>query len=597
MRCVDLGVSWLQIFSRRTPYSHFLSGPVLPMKSWLHMLLCTSLPMLFVAGAGLPAQPPERTQARSMVMTQYGIVATSQAVASQAGAAILARGGSAVDAAIAANAALGVIEPMMSGVGGDLFAIVYDAKTKRLYGLNASGWAPKGMTIASMKAKGLSAVPASGIDSVTVPGAVAGWDALRRRFGRLSMAEDLAPAATLAQQGIVVTETDAENWAWSGMQFAASPGFARVYLPGGKVPVAGQLFRNPELAATLRRIGAEGRDGFYRGPVAEAILKLSRDLHGTMQADDLTDFQPEWVDPVSTTYHGWTVWEMPPNGQGIAALAMLNIMEHFPVAEWGHNSQKALHVEIEAKKLAYADLQHYIGDPRATHIPVEELISKQLAAKRAALITDHAQCTVLPSDLSQQLARLSSETTYLAVVDREGNEVSLIQSNSANFGSGLVPPGTGFVLQNRAGGFTLAPGHPNTLRPRTRPLHTIIPGFMQKGDERIAFGIMGGFNQAQAHAQFVSNIADFHMNIQAALESARFTMPAFSGCKVLMEDGIAPDVIAGLRKQGHEITAQLRYSQSMGRGNAVEHNDATGVNFGATDPRADGEAIPEQMPF
>ena len=567
------------------------------MKSWLLMLLCTSLPILFVAGAGLPAQPPERTQARSMTMTQYGIVATSQAVASQAGAAILARGGSAVDAAIAANAALGVIEPMMNGVGGDLFAIVYDAKTKKLYGMNASGWAPKGMTIASMKAKGFSAVPASGIDSVTVPGAVAGWDALRRRFGKLSMAEDLAPAAALAQQGIVVIETDAENWAWSGTQFAASPGFAQVYLPGGKVPMAGQLFRNPELAATLRRIGADGRDGFYRGPVAEAILKLSRDLHGTMQADDLTDFQPEWVDPVSTTYHGWRVWEMPPNGQGIAALAMLNIMERFPVAEWGHNSQKALHVEIEAKKLAYADLQHYIGDPRATHIPVEELISKQLAARRAALITDHAQCNVLPSDLSRQLARLSSETTYLAVVDREGNEVSLIQSNSANFGSGLVPPGTGFVLQNRAGGFTLQPGHPNTLRPHTRPLHTIIPGFMQKGDERIAFGIMGGFNQAQAHAQFVSNIADFHMNIQVALESARFTMPAFSGCKVLMEDGIAPDVIAGLRKQGHEITVQLRYSQSMGRGNAVEHNDATGVNFGATDPRADGEAIPEQMPF
>ncbi|MDE3148141.1 MAG: gamma-glutamyltransferase family protein [Acidobacteriota bacterium] len=553
--------------------------------------------MLCLAFVSLPAQPPERTQARSMVMTQYGIVATSQAVASQAGAAILARGGSAVDAAIAANAALGVIEPMMSGVGGDLFAIVYDAKTKRLYGLNASGWAPKGMTIASLKAKGLDTIPASGIDSVTVPGAVAGWDALRRRFGRLSTAEDLAPAAALAQQGIVVTETDARNWAWSGMQFAASTGFARVYLPGGKAPEAGQLFRNPELAATLRRIGAEGRDGFYRGPVAEAILKLSRELHGTMQADDLTEFQPEWVDPVSTTYHGWRVWEMPPNGQGIAALAMLNIMERFPIAEWGHNSQKALHVEIEAKKLAYADLQHYIGDPRATHIPVEVLISKQLAAKRAALITDQAQCNVLPSDLSRQLARLSSETTYLAVVDSEGNEVSLIQSNSANFGSGLVPPGTGFVLQNRAGGFTLQPGRPNTLRPRTRPLHTIIPGFMQKGDERIAFGIMGGFNQAQAHAQFVSNIADFHMYIQAALESARFTMPAFSGCKVLMEDGMAPDVIAGLRKQGHEITVQLRYSQSMGRGNAVEHNDATGVNFGATDPRADGEAIPEQMPF
>jgi gamma-glutamyltranspeptidase/glutathione hydrolase len=541
---------------------------------------------------------PGREQSRSMVMTQYGIVATSQAVASQAGAAILARGGSAVDAAIAANAALGVIEPMMNGVGGDLFAIVYDAKTKKLYGLNASGWAPKSMSIESLKAKGVvDEIPATGIDSVTVPGAVAGWDALRQRFGRLAMAEDVAPAAALAEKGIAVPETDAENWRSFGLPFAGSSGFARVFLPNGKAPVAGQIFRNPELAATLRHIGEHGRDGFYNGPTAEAMLKLSREQHGFLEADDLTDFQPEWVEPVSTTYHGWTVWEMPPNGQGIAALSMLNIMERFPIAAWGHNSQKSLHVEIEAQKMAYADLQHYIGDPHASHIPVEQLISKQLAAKRATQITEHAQCNVLPSELSQQMARLSSDTTYLAVVDHEGNEVSLIQSNSGAFGSGLVAPGTGFVLQNRAGGFTLKPGQPNTLRPRTRPLHTIIPGFMQKGDRRIAFGIMGGFNQAQAHAQFVSNIADFNMNIQAALEAARFRRTGFSGCKVLMENGIAPAVIDELRKQGHGITVELRYSQSMGRGNAVEHNDSTGVNYGATDPRADGEAVPEQVPF
>ena len=541
---------------------------------------------------------PAREQSRSMVMTQYGIVATSQAVASQAGAAILARGGSAVDAAIAANAALGVIEPMMNGVGGDLFAIVYDAKTKKLYGLNASGWAPKGMSIESLKAKGVvDEIPEAGIDSVTVPGAVAGWDALRQRFGKLAMAEDVAPAAALAEKGIAVPETDAENWRSFGLPFAGSPGFARVFLPDGKAPVAGEIFRNPELAITLRRIGEHGRDGFYKGPTAEAMLKLSREQHGFLEADDLAGFQPEWVEPVSTTYHGWTVWEMPPNGQGIAALSMLNIMERFPIAAWGHNSQKSLHVEIEAQKMAYADLAHYIGDPHASHIPVEQLISKQLAAKRATQITEHAQCNVLPSDLSQQMARLSSDTTYLAVVDHEGNEVSLIQSNSGAFGSGLVAEGTGFVLQNRAGGFTLKPGQPNTLRPRTRPLHTIIPGFMQKGDRRIAFGIMGGFNQAQAHAQFVSNIADFDMNIQAAVEAARFRKTGFSGCKVLMENGVAPAVMDELRKQGHEITVELRYSQSMGRGNAVEHHDSTGVNYGATDPRADGEAVPEQVPF
>ncbi len=544
-----------------------------------------------------PAAAPARTQARSMVMTQNGIVATSEAVASQAGAAILARGGNAVDAAIAANAALGVIEPMMNGVGGDLFAIVYDAKSKKLYGINSSGWAPQRMTMANFKAKGYKAVPPSGIDSVTVPGAVAGWEALDRRFGKLPLAEDLAPAIALAEKGIAVPETDAANWEIYAPRFANSPGFAHVYLPGGKPPVAGQIFRNPELAATLGRIGREGRDGFYRGPVAEAILKLSGELHGTMQASDLIEFQPQWVSPISVTYHGWTVWEMPPNGQGIAALEMLNIMERFPLAEWGHNSQKSLHVDIEAKKLAYADLARYIGDPRASQIPVAQLLSKQLAARRAALITDRAQCNALPSDLSQQLARLSSETTYLATADHQGNQVSLIQSNSGAFGSGVVPEGTGFVLQNRAANFTLQPRQPNSLRPRMRPLHTIIPGFMQKGDERIAFGIMGGFDQAQAHAQFVSNVVDFHMNIQAALEAARFTKYTFAGCDLLMEDGVAPDVIAGLRAQGHEITLVPRYSQAMGRGNAVEHNDATGVNFGATDPRADGEAVPEQVPF
>ncbi len=561
-------------------------------------LLCSCV-LTFSFASLLPAQKdPSREQSRSMVMTQYGIVATSQAVASQAGAAILARGGSAVDAAIAANAALGVIEPMMNGVGGDLFAIVYDAKTKKLYGLNASGWAAKGMSVESLRAKGVvDEIPEAGIDAVTVPGAVAGWNALWQRFGKLSMAEDVAPAAALADKGIVVPETDAENWKTYGPPFARSPGFAHVFLPDGKAPMAGEIFRNPELAATLRRIGEHGRDGFYKGATAEAILKLSREQHGFLEAEDLADFQPEWVEPVSTTYHGWTVWEMPPNGQGIAALSMLNIMERFPIAAWGHDSQKALHVEIEAQKLAYADLEHYIGDPHASRIPVKELISKELAAKRASEITDRAACKVLPSGLTRQMARLSSDTTYLAVVDHEGNEVSLIQSNSGAFGGGLVADGTGFVLQNRAGGFTLKPGQPNTLRPRTRPLHTIIPGFMQRGDERIAFGIMGGFNQAQAHAQFVSNIADFHMNIQEALEGARFRKLGFSGCKVTIENGVAPDVIDGLRKQGHEVTVQLRYSQVMGRGNAVEHHDSSGVNYGATDPRADGEAIPEQMPF
>ena len=569
------------------------------MRSTLPKLLTPLILFCFLASTSpIPAATsPQREQARSMVVTQYGIVATSQAVASQAGAAILARGGSAVDAAIAANAALGVIEPMMNGMGGDLFAIVYDAKTKKLYGLNASGWSPKAMTADRLRAMGLKAVPSTGIESVTVPGAVAGWDALHGRFGKLTLAQDLAPAVALAEKGVAIPETDNANWVNDSRGFVNSPGFAPVFLPDGKPPAVGQIFRNPQLAASLRLVGQKGRDGFYRGSIAESILKLSNQLHGTMQAADLTDFQPEWVDPISTTYHGWTVYEIPPNGQGIAALSMLNIMERFPLSDWGHNTVKTLHVDIEAKKLAYADLQHYIGDPRASNIPVAQLLSKDLAAKRAALITDRAACTVVPSDLTQQLARLNSDTTYFTTIDHDGNQVSIIQSNSGNFGSGLVADGTGFALQNRAAGFTLEPGHPNMLRPHARPLHTIIPAFMEKGDRRISFGIMNGFNQAQAHAQFVSNIVDFNMNVQAALEAARFTKFTFSGCDVEIENGVPPDVLDGLRNKGHEFTVELRFSQSMGRGNAIEHNDTTGVNFGATDPRADGEAVPEQMPF
>ena len=555
----------------------------------LLLLLMCSLPLLAVE--------PGREQARSMTINRLGIVASSQTLASQAGAAVLARGGSAVDAAIAANAALGVIEPMMNGVGGDLFAIVYSAKNKRLYGLNASGWSPKGMTIAYVKGKGATTeMPSLGIDSVTVPGAVAGWVALHDRFGKLSLAEDLAPAIAFAEEGVPVTETDAENWEMYGPPLAAQPGFAPIFLPGGKAPQTGQIFRDQQLAATLRQIADQGRDGFYRGWVADAILKLSAEQGGVMDDEDLQEFRPEWVDPVSTTYHGWTIWEMPPNGQGIAALSMLNIMEQFPLQQYGHNSAQALHVEIEAKKLAYADLQHYVADPKFSQIPVEQLISKATARERARLVGDQAQCDVLPSELKAQLSRLTSDTTYLAVVDRDGNEVSLIQSNAGAFGSGLVPPHTGFVLHNRASAFALAPGQPNSLAPRKRPLHTIIPAFMQREGTTIAFGIMGGFNQAQAHAQFVSNVVDFHMNIQAALEASRFVKYSFSGCEVEVDAGVPQPVLDRLRAKGHEVSVTRRFSQEMGRGNAVLHDRELGVNFGASDPRADGEAVPEEPP-
>ena len=539
---------------------------------------------------------PSRDNAFSMTINRYGISATLQALASQAGASILAKGGSAVDAAIAANAALGVIEPMMNGVGGDLFAIVWDAKSKKIYALNSSGWSPKGETIEAMKSKGVTRMNGNSIYAVTVPGAVAGWDALHKRFGKLSLADDLAPAIAYAEHGFPVTETDSANWNQYGMPFANRPAFSSVFLAGGTYPRVGQMFSNPDIANTLRSIAAKGRDGFYRGPVADAIVKISNENNGFMTPADLADFTPEWVEPVSTTYHGWRVYETPPNTQGIAALSMLNIMEQFPLREWGHDTSKTLHLDIEAKNLAYADMLHYVGDPRTDEIPTAKLISKALARQRAKLITDKAACTVLPSDLKTQLDTLQSDTTYLAVVDRDGNEVSLIQSNAGNFGSGLVAEKTGFVLQNRGAGFHMVPGQPNSLAGHKRPLHTIIPAFMEKDGMTVAFGIMSGFNQAQAHAQFVSNVVDFDMNLQAAMDAARFNK-GNTGCDVNIEDGYRKEVFDELAAEGHQVNVVPRYSLVMGRGNAVMHDDRLRVNFGASDPRSDGQAVPEQPPF
>jgi len=539
---------------------------------------------------------PGRDNAFSMTVNRYGIAATLQTLGSAAGAAVLAKGGNAVDAAIAANAAVGVIEPMMNGIGGDLFALVWDNKAKKLYALNSSGWSAAAQSIPAMQAKGRNTIGASSIDSVTVPGAVAGWVELQKRFGKLSLAEDLKPAEALAENGFPVTETDSANWEKYGMGFANRPAFAKVFLPNGNYPKVGEIFKNPQIAASLRLIGEQGRDAFYKGPIAASILKLSQEQGGFLTAADLADFQPQWVDPVSTTYHGWTIYETPPNTQGIAALSMLNIMERFPLRDWGHDDPRTVHTELEAKALAYADMLHYVGDPRTEEIPTAKLISKQLGDERAKLVGPRANCNVLPSVLTDQLAKLQTDTTYLAVVDRDGNEVSLIQSNAGNFGSGLVPDNTGFVLQNRGSGFSMTPGQPNSLAGHKRPLHTIIPAFMQKDGVSIAFGIMSGFNQAQAHAQFVANVVDFDMNIQAALDAARFNK-GNSGCGVNIESGYPLSTFEELFIRGHQVTIVPRYSLVMGRGNAVMHDDKLGVNFGASDPRADGQAVPEMPPF
>ncbi|MEO8727349.1 MAG: gamma-glutamyltransferase family protein, partial [Acidobacteriaceae bacterium] len=368
---------------------------------------------------------------------------------------------------------------------------------------------------------------------------------------------------------------------------------AQTYLPGGRAPRAGEIFKNPDLAKSLEEIARRGRDGYYKGESAKKIVALSQKLGGAMAADDLADFSAEWVEPISTTYHGWEVYEMPPNGQGIAALEMLNLMEQFPLKKFGAGSADALHVMIEAKKLAYADLFRYIGDPRFAKIPVAGLLSKEYAEERAKQIDmGHANCDVPPGDPPG----FAGDTTYLTVVDREGNMVSLIQSNFSGFGSGLVTDGTGFVLQNRGTLFRLDAKSPDVLAGRKRPLHTIIPAFMTRGEEKISFGIMGGFNQAQAHAQFVSDIADYGMNIQAALEFPRFSKQTFKGCDVPIEKRVAPEVRAALTARGHEVEVHGDFSGYMGGGQAVRRDFATGVNYGASDPRKDGEAIPEGLP-
>ena len=547
--------------------------------------------LLALAVPSTKARAQGRSQARSVVVSRDGIVAAESPLAAQAGATILARGGNAVDAAVATNAVMGVVAPMMNGIGGDLFALVYEAKSGKLYGLNASGWAPAGLTIDFLKSKGFSEMPERGIHAVTIPGTVDGWSKLLTRFGTKRFPELLSPAIYYAREGFPVPELDAEDWAGAENDVKQDRNAAAVFLIGGRAPRTGEVFRNPDLARSLELIAADGRDVFYKGEIARRIVATSSRLGGRISAEDLAEYSSEWVEPISTTYRGWTVYEIPPNGQGIAALIMLNIMENFPLAKYGHNSADALHAMIEAKKLAYADMYRYVADQKFSRVPVAGMLSKEYAAARAKLIDmSKANCSV---SAGEPIFPKSSDTVYLSVVDREGNMVSLIQSNSAEFGSGIVADGTGFALQNRGALFSFDPASPNALAGRKRPLHTIIPAFMERGQERIAFGIMGGFNQPQAHAQFVANVVDFGMNIQAALEAARFTKYSFTGCDVEMEDRIPADIRTALTSRGHQIQLRGNYSSEMGGGQAVRRDNSSRANYGASDPRKDGEAVPE----
>jgi gamma-glutamyltranspeptidase / glutathione hydrolase len=552
-----------------------------------------SLTALLLLLALSPARAQDRSQSRSMVASQTGVVASESVLASQVGARILEQGGNAIDAAVATNAMMGLVAPMNDGIGGDLFAIVYEAKSGKLYAINASGWAPKALTADYLLAKGITTMPLKGIHAVTVPGAVDGWDKLLKRFGRKKFADVLAPAITYAESGFPVGEVVSVYWKDSEQALKADDPTAKTYLINGHVPASGEVFRNPDLAWTYRQLVSGGRDAFYKGAVARKILATSQSHGGTMTAADLADFESEWVDPISTTYHGWTVYELPPNGQGIAALEMLNVMETFPLAAAGHNSARALHLMIEAKKLAYADMQRYDADPRFAKIPVNGLKSKAFAKERAKQIdAEHANCNVGAG----APAITDNGTTYLSVVDREGNMVSLIQSNysTVGFGSGLAVGGAGFVLHNRGGGFVLDKNSPNVFAGRKRPLHTIIPAFMEKGDVRIAFGIMGGWNQAQAHAQFVSNVVDFGMNVQIALDAPRFSKETFGGCDVNFESRISEATRKELAAHGHEIVMRGDFSSTrMGSGQAVMRDYSAKVNFGASDPRKDGAAVSE----
>src|SRR5262245_56014108 len=567
-------------------------------------LLAAFVLAVFFAGTFASLQEPQTESrrprvvtGRSKVATKFGIVAASQPLSARAGVQVLEHGGNAIDAAIAANAVEALVEPYYNGIGGDLFAIYYEARTGKLYGLNAGGWAPTGLTPELLRSKGNTRMPSSGIYSVTVPGMVKGWEMMRARFGKLSMADILAPAIFYAEDGFPVTDIIANAWNGATRKLQTGPHAAEVFLPGGRAPRSGEVFKNPDLAGTMRLIAEKGVAGFYEGKTADAILAVEKELGGTMTAADLKEYQPEWVEPISTTYRGWQVYELPPNTQGIAALMMLNMMEQYPLGEYGLTSPKGMHVMIEAKKLAYADMIRYVADPKVSKVPTAAMLSKDHAKQRATLIDPaKAACSVEPSKFGGLTDGNGGDTIYLSVIDRDGNIVSLIQSLYSSFGSGVVAPGTGVMLHNRGALFTLEDGHPNQIAPRKRPLHTIIPAFMMKDDVKIGFGIMGGFNQAQAHAQFVSDIVDHGLDVQEALEVGRFNKDSFTGCDVNLEVLVPEATRDALAKLGHQVRTVQPRSGTFGYGQAVMSNGA-GVHFAGSEPRHDGAAIPEGPPL
>jgi gamma-glutamyltranspeptidase/glutathione hydrolase len=528
-------------------------------------------------------------------MAKRGMVATSQPLATEVGIDTLRRGGTAVDAAIAANAALGLMEPTGCGIGGDLFAIVWDAETQSLAGLNASGRSPRGLDRGHFGRHGLVAVPGRGPLAVSVPGAVDGWFELHRRYGRVPLGELLAPSIEYARDGFPVTPVIAAAWAAGAATLHEYPGFAAVFMPRGRAPVAGDTFVNPGLASAYELLATEGRDAFYRGPIAAAIEACVVGDGGFLGREDLASHGSEWVAPVSTTYRGWRVFELPPNGQGIAVLEMLNVLEGYDLGrlEWG--SAAHLHLLIEAKKLAFEDRARYYADPELAEVPVGRLIAKDYAAARRLLI-DPERAALAPAPGNS----LGADTIYLAAADRDGNMVSLIQSNYQGFGSGMTVVPFGFGLQNRGSQFALEPDHPNVYRPGKRPFHTIIPGFaIREHEAMLAFGVMGAAMQPQGQVQVLTNLIDFGMGLQAAGDAPRVrhegsTEPTggpriADGGTVHLEPGFEAAALEGLRARGHRIEPALG-SFEFGGYQAVWRDVPRHVYYGASESRKDGHA-------
>jgi gamma-glutamyltranspeptidase/glutathione hydrolase len=553
------------------------------------LLLAIFLPMQTLAQYRITGGP---YATRSEVIAQRGMAATSQPLATQAALDILKQGGTAVDAVIAANAVLGVVEPTGCGLGGDLFAIVWDNSSKRLYGLNASGRSPRALTLEYFIKQGYTTIPALGPLPVTVPGCVDGWYELHDRFGKLPMETILQPAIQYAEKGFPVTELIAYYMEINARYLKDFPGFAETFMPNGHTPRKGEVFKNPRLATTLKKIAQDGRERFYRGDIAHIITNYVQEQGGFLSYEDLATHRSEWVEPIHTSYRGYDVWELPPNGQGIATLQMLNILEKYDLASMGFGSAEYIHTFVEAKKVVYEDRAKYYADPDFNEIPVKRLISKEYAQQRQKLINAHRVGKSYSPGIFE-----NGETVYLTVADKEGNMASLIQSNYRGMGSGMTPGELGFVLQDRGELFSLEKGHFNVYEPGKRPFHTIIPAFVtHNGEPFMSFGVMGGAMQPQGQVQVLVNIIDFGMNLQEAGDAPRIRHVGSSqptgeimtdGGKVYLEPGFPQEVINQLRSLGHNIEIK---TGGYGGYQAIRWDPVNMVYYGASESRKDGQA-------